>query len=57
MYTIDTRDKIMKNIFSNNNKAFTLSEVLITLAIIGVVAAITLPTIIANYNEQDKYVK
>lgn len=57
MYTIDTRDKIMKNIFSNNNKAFTLSEVLITLAIIGVVAAITLPTIIANYNEQDKISK
>ncbi len=32
--------------------AFTLAEVLITLAIIGVVAAITIPAIIANY--QDK---
>ena len=33
-------------------KAFTLAEVLITLAIIGVVAAMTIPTLITNY--QDK---
>ena len=32
--------------------AFTLAEVLITLGIIGVVAALTLPTIIANYQKQ-----
>ena len=44
----------MKFISNNKYKAFTLSEVLITLAIIGVVAAITIPTLIANYNEQDK---
>ena len=31
--------------------AFTLAEVLITLCIIGVVAAMTLPTLIANYNK------
>ncbi|MBQ8635228.1 type II secretion system protein [bacterium] len=31
---------------------FTLSEVLITLVIIGVIAAITVPNIIANSNEQ-----
>lgn len=31
---------------------FTLSEVLITLVIIGVIAAITVPTMIANSNEQ-----
>ena len=31
---------------------FTLSEVLITLGIIGVVAAITLPTLIANYKNK-----
>ena len=31
--------------------AFTLAEVLITLGIIGVVAAITLPTLIANYQK------
>lgn len=32
--------------------AFTLAEVLITLVIIGVVAAITVPTLIANSNDQ-----
>ena len=32
--------------------AFTLAEVLITLGIIGVVAALTLPTIIQNYQKQ-----
>ena len=32
--------------------AFTLAEVLITLAIIGVVAAMTIPTLIANYKEK-----
>ena len=32
--------------------AFTLAEVLITLVIIGIVAAITVPTIMANSNEQ-----
>ena len=33
-------------------RAFTLAEVLITLAIIGVVAAMTIPTLIANYKEK-----
>ena len=32
--------------------AFTLAEVLITLGIIGIVAALTLPTLIANYQEK-----
>ena len=32
--------------------AFTLAEVLITLGIIGVVAALTLPTVISNYKKQ-----
>ena len=32
--------------------AFTLAEVLITLGIIGVVAALTLPTVIQNYQKQ-----
>ena len=31
---------------------FTLAEILITLGIIGVVAAITLPSIISNYKKQ-----
>ena len=39
------RDKV-------NRTAFTLAEVLITLGIIGVVAALTLPTLIANYQKQ-----
>ena len=36
---------------SNNKRrfAFTLAEVLITLGIIGVVAALTIPTLVANY--------
>ena len=33
--------------------AFTLAEVLITLGIIGVVAALTLPTVIQNYRKQE----
>ncbi|MBE7709826.1 MAG: type II secretion system protein [Cyanobacteria bacterium SIG32] len=33
-------------------KGFTLAEVLITLAIIGVVAAMTIPTLIANYQQR-----
>jgi len=36
----------------NKKKGFTLAEVLITLGIIGVVAAMTLPTIVANYQKQ-----
>lgn len=44
----------MKLIFTVAKKAFTLSEVLITLAILGVVAAITVPTIVANSREVEK---
>ena len=33
-------------------KGFTLAEVLITLAIIGVVAAMTIPTLVAEYNQK-----
>ena len=33
-------------------KAFTLSEVLITLGVIGVVAAVTMPTLIKNYQKK-----
>lgn len=33
-------------------KAFTLAEVLITLAIIGVVAALTIPTLVKSYQKQ-----
>ena len=34
------------------HKAFTLAEVLITLGIIGIVAAMTLPTLINNHNKK-----
>ena len=39
---------------SNNNRcaAFTLAEVLITLGIIGIVAAMTIPTLINNYQKK-----
>ena len=40
----------MNNKIKRHN-AFTLAEVLITLAIIGVVAAMTLPTLMAKYRE------
>lgn len=35
----------------NKNKAFTLAETLITLAVIGVVAALTIPTLQQKYTE------
>ena len=35
---------------SKSQHAFTLAEVLITLGIIGVVAALTIPTLINTYN-------
>ncbi len=35
-----------------NKKAFTLAEVLITLGIIGIVAAMTIPTLVADYNKK-----
>lgn len=36
----------------NKKKGFTLAEVLITLGIIGIVAAMTLPTLITKFNEK-----
>ena len=39
---------------SPRRAAFTLAEVLITLGIIGVVAAMTLPSLIANYKEKQR---
>lgn len=51
------REANMKNIFKHNGtnnwlSAFTLAEVIITLAIIGVVAAMTIPNLIKNYQKQ-----
>ena len=39
------------------NRAFTLAEVLITLGIIGVVAAMTIPTLLAKYQEKQTVIK
>ncbi len=36
-----------------NNKSFTLSEVLITLVVIGIIAAITVPVIMANHKKTE----
>ena len=38
-------------------QAFTLAEILITLGIIGLVAALTLPSVIANYQKKQTVVK
>ncbi len=43
----------MQNIFKYKS-GFTLAEVLITLAIIGVVAAMTIPSLVQKYNERVK---
>lgn len=42
--------KIFKLDFVNISKAFTMSEVLITLVVVGVVAAMTLPSLISKIN-------
>lgn len=42
----------MKNIFSRAFGAFTMAEILLSLTIIGVVAAITLPSLTGNINER-----
>lgn len=44
---------MVSNHAKSKNLAFTLAEVLITLGIIGVVAAITIPTLIANTQKKE----
>ena len=46
-----------KGKFMSKNKGFTLAEVLITLGIIGIVAAMTIPTILAKYQEKQTVIK
>ena len=43
----------MGNDYFRRKAAFTLAEVLITLGIIGVVAALTMPSLIAHYRKQE----
>lgn len=42
----------MREVYKNIVRAFTLAEVLIVLTIIGVVAAMTIPTLMRNYNHK-----
>ena len=44
--------RVQHDIMWGRKAAFTLAEVLITLGIIGVVAAMTLPTLISNYQKR-----
>lgn len=58
MNIIHDKQSGMSNINTSKNKglsrlAFTLAEVLITLGIIGVVAAMTIPTLMNNTNESE----
>ena len=46
-----------KNFAGRRKVAFTLAEVLITLGIIGIVAALTLPTLITNYREKQRVIQ
>ncbi len=43
--------------YNKRKRAFKLAEVLITLGIIGVVAALTIPTLISNYNKRQTVTK
>lgn len=47
----------MKNSNANKKVAFTLAETLITLGIIGIVAAMTIPTLIQKYYERQTVIK
>lgn len=42
---------IIRGFVMNNKKAFTLTEVLLTIGIVGIVSAITLPVLIENYQK------
>ena len=47
----------MQNHNKSRKNGFTLAEVLITLGVIGVVAALTLPSVISNYKEREYIAK
>lgn len=53
----DSSKSVFAEVFNNSKKghknAFTLAEVLITLGIIGIIAALTLPPLIENYRKQN----
>ena len=47
------RGRVKNSLFTRKKAAFTLAEVLITLGIIGVVAALTLPTLVQNNRNKE----
>ena len=51
--TIDAASKFQEYRYNQCKSAFTLAEVLITLMIIGIVAALTIPSVISNYQQQE----
>ena len=55
-YYVDNIHHIIRGVFMKK-RAFTLAEVLITLGIIGIVAALTMPTLIGNYQKKQTVVK
>ena len=48
---INVKKEISSKCFLKNSRAFTLAEVLITLGIIGIVASMTIPTLINTAND------
>ncbi len=54
---MERNNKVTRGDGVPDSLAFTLAEVLITLAIIGVVAALTVPTVVRNYQKQQTVVK
>lgn len=56
-FTLAKDVKHVENCHNNRRVAFTLAEVLITLTIIGVVATLTIPTLIQNYKKRTVEVK
>lgn len=40
------------SIYKKSNRAFTLAEVLVTLGIVGVVSALTIPTLVKNHKQK-----
>jgi len=51
-FTLAEGTPCFENLWRVGRRAFTLAEVLITLAIIGVVAALTIPTLVAKINQK-----
>ena len=52
IHQVATEPALSNSLVPLKKSAFTLAEVLITLAVIGVVAVLTLPALIQNYNEK-----